>query len=168
MNDLIVGKRDLDLYTIEIQEHTVQKPICLMARATPRQAWLWHLRLSHLNFDTINLLSKHNMVNGLPQLKFVKDHLCSSCELCKAKRASFKLKTTPSTKRRLQLLHMDLCGSMCVQTINRKKHILVIVDDYSRYTWTLFLRSKDETPDVLIKFMTMIQRNLQAYNGSHK
>nr|GEZ20574.1 hypothetical protein [Tanacetum cinerariifolium] len=83
-------------------------------------------------------------------LKFVKDHLCSSCELGKAKRKSFQSKTTPSSKRRLQLLHMDLCGPMRVESINGKKYVLVIVDDYSRYTWTYFLRSKDETPEVLI------------------
>ncbi|GJW20560.1 integrase, catalytic region, zinc finger, CCHC-type containing protein [Tanacetum coccineum] len=71
-----------------------------MAKATSSQAWLWHRRLSHLNFDTINLLSKNNIVNGLPKLKFVKDHLCSSCELGKAKRKSFHTKTTPSSKRR--------------------------------------------------------------------
>ncbi|GKA36053.1 retrovirus-related pol polyprotein from transposon TNT 1-94 [Tanacetum coccineum] len=63
---------------------------------------------------------------------------------------------------RLNLLHMDLCGPMRVASINGKKYILVIVDDYSRYTWTIFLRSKDETPEVLKDFLTMIQRNLQA------
>ncbi|GJR31140.1 retrovirus-related pol polyprotein from transposon TNT 1-94 [Tanacetum coccineum] len=60
---------------------------------------------------------------------------------------------------------MDLCGPMRVASINGKKYILVIVDDYSRYTWTLFLRSKDETPEVLKDFLTMIQHNLQAQNG---
>nr|GFC69302.1 hypothetical protein [Tanacetum cinerariifolium] len=89
-------------------------PICLMAKATSSQAWLWHRRLSHLNFDTINLLSKNDIVFGLPKLKFVKDHLCSSCELRKAKRKSFHTKLTPSSKSRLQLLHMDLCGPMRV------------------------------------------------------
>ncbi|GJX05697.1 integrase, catalytic region, zinc finger, CCHC-type containing protein [Tanacetum coccineum] len=69
-----------------------------MAKATSSQAWLWHRRLSHLNFDTINLLSKNNIVNGLPKLKFVKDHLCSSCELGKAKRKSFHTKTTRAQK----------------------------------------------------------------------
>nr|GEU82380.1 hypothetical protein [Tanacetum cinerariifolium] len=68
----------------------------------------------------------------------------------------------PSTKERLNLLHMDLCGPMRVASINGKKYILVIVDEYSRYTWTLFLRSKDETPEVLKEFLMMIQRNLQA------
>ncbi|GJV10014.1 retrovirus-related pol polyprotein from transposon TNT 1-94 [Tanacetum coccineum] len=65
-------------------------------------------------------------------------------------------------QRKENLLHMDLCGPMRVASINGKKYILVIVDDYSRYTWTLFLRSKDETPEVLKDFLTMIQRNLQA------
>nr|GFA99217.1 retrovirus-related Pol polyprotein from transposon TNT 1-94 [Tanacetum cinerariifolium] len=130
--------------------------------ATSSQEWLWHRRLSHLNFDTINLLSKNDIVVGLPKSKFVKDHLCSSCELRKAKRKSFQSKITPSLKRRLQLPHMDLCGPMRVASINGKKYVLVIVDDYSRYTWTHFLRSKDETPEVLIYFLGLVQRGLHA------
>ncbi|GJY40580.1 retrovirus-related pol polyprotein from transposon TNT 1-94 [Tanacetum coccineum] len=141
-NDLLTGSRGTYLYSITLQDSTTPNPICLMAKATSSQAWLWHRRLSHLNFDTINLLSKNNIVNGLPKLKFVKDHLCSSCELGKAKRKSFHTKTTPSSKRRLQLLHMDLCGPMRVESINGKKYVLVIVDDYSRYTWTHFLRTR--------------------------
>ncbi|GKG18052.1 retrovirus-related pol polyprotein from transposon TNT 1-94, partial [Tanacetum coccineum] len=105
-----------------------------------------HRRLSHLNFDYITLLSKKDIVTGLPKLKYVKDQLCSSCEMSKEKRSSFKTKAVPSSKGRLNLLHMNLCGPMRVASTNRKKYILVIVDDYSRYTWTLFLRSKDETP----------------------
>ncbi|GKE39526.1 retrovirus-related pol polyprotein from transposon TNT 1-94 [Tanacetum coccineum] len=136
-NDLLTGSRGTNMYSIT------------------------H-RLSHLNFDTINLLSKNNIVTGLPKLKFIKDHLCSSCELRNAKRKSFLTKTSPSSKRRLQLLHMDLCGPMQVESINGKKYVIVIVDDYSRYTWTHFLRSKDETPVVLIYFLTLVQRGLHA------
>nr|GEU37088.1 retrovirus-related Pol polyprotein from transposon TNT 1-94 [Tanacetum cinerariifolium] len=161
-NDLLVGNRGSDLYTISLQESTSSNPLCLTAKAIPTQAWLWHRRLSHLNFDYINLLSKKDIVIGLPKLKFVKDQLCSSCELSKAKRSSFKSKAASSSKGRLNLLHMDLCGPMRVASINGKKYILVIVDDYSRYKWTLFLHSKDETPEVLKDFLTMIQRNLQA------
>ncbi|GJR94675.1 retrovirus-related pol polyprotein from transposon TNT 1-94 [Tanacetum coccineum] len=161
-NDLLTGSRGTDLYSITLQDSTTPNPICLMTKATLSQTWLWHRRLSHLNFDTVNLLSKNNIVNGLPKLKFVKDHLCSSCELGKAKRKSFHTKTTPSSKRRLQLLHMDLCGPMRVESINGKKYVLVIVDDYSRYTWTHFLRSKDKTPGVLIDFLTLVQRGLHA------
>ncbi|GKG49123.1 retrovirus-related pol polyprotein from transposon TNT 1-94, partial [Tanacetum coccineum] len=81
------GETDLDSMTL--QDSTTPNPICLMAKATSSQAWLWHCRLSHLNFDTINLLSKNIIVNGLPKLRSFKDHLCSSCELWKAKRKSF-------------------------------------------------------------------------------
>nr|GEV75871.1 retrovirus-related Pol polyprotein from transposon TNT 1-94 [Tanacetum cinerariifolium] len=161
-NNLLVGNRRFDLYIISLQESTSTTPVCLMAKATLTQAWLWHRRLSHLNFDYINLLSKKDIVIGLPKLKYVKDQLCTSYELSKAKRSSSKSKAVPSSKERLNLLHMDLCGPMRVASINGKKYILVIIDDYSRYTWTLFLRSKDETPEVLKEFLTTIQRNLQA------
>ncbi|GJR18447.1 retrovirus-related pol polyprotein from transposon TNT 1-94 [Tanacetum coccineum] len=117
-----------------------------MAKASLTQAWLWHRRLSHLIFDYINLLSKKDVVISLPKLKYVKDQLCSSYEVSKAKRSSFKTKVVPSSKGRLNLLHMDLCGPMRVASINGKKYILVLVDDYSRYTY----------------FLKMIQRNLQA------
>nr|GEV83213.1 retrovirus-related Pol polyprotein from transposon TNT 1-94 [Tanacetum cinerariifolium] len=139
-NDLLTGSRGTDLYSITLQESKSTNPICLMAKASSSQAWLWHRRLSHLNFDTINLLLKNDIVVGLPKLKFIKDHLCSSCELRKAKRKSFHSKLTPSSKRRLHLLHMDLCGPMRVASINGKRYVLVIMDDYSRYTWTHFLR----------------------------
>nr|GFA10940.1 hypothetical protein [Tanacetum cinerariifolium] len=148
-NDLLTGSRGTDLYSITLQDTNFLNPICLMAKATSSQAWLWHRRLSYMNFETINLLSKNDIVVGLPKLKFVKDHLCSSCELGKSKQKSFYSKITPSSKRRLQLLHMDLCGPMRVASINGKRYVLVIVDDYSRYTWTHFLRSKDETPETL-------------------
>nr|GEV01249.1 retrovirus-related Pol polyprotein from transposon TNT 1-94 [Tanacetum cinerariifolium] len=161
-NDLLTGSRGTNLYSITLQDTNCPNVIFLMAKATSSQAWLWHRSLSHLNFNTINLLSKNDIVVGLPKLKFVKDHLCSSCELGKAKRKSFHTKLTPSSKRRLQLLHMDLCGPMRVASINGKIYVLVIVDDYSRYTWTQFLRSKDETPKVLIDFLRLVQRELQA------
>ncbi|GJY50378.1 retrovirus-related pol polyprotein from transposon TNT 1-94 [Tanacetum coccineum] len=161
-NDLLTGNRRSDLYTISLQETTSSTLICLMAKASPTQAWLLYRRLSHLNFDYINLLSKKGVMIGLPKLKYVKDQLCSSCEVSKAKRSSFKTKVVLSSKGRLNLFHMDLCGPIRVASINGKKYILVIVDDYSRYTWTLSLRSKDETTEVLKDFLTMIQQNLQA------
>nr|GFA47479.1 integrase, catalytic region, zinc finger, CCHC-type, peptidase aspartic, catalytic [Tanacetum cinerariifolium] len=85
-NDLLAGSRGTDLYSITLHDTIFPNPICLMAKASSSQAWLWHRYLSHLNFDTINLLSKNDIVVGLPKLKFIKDHLCSSCELGKAKR----------------------------------------------------------------------------------
>nr|GEY57358.1 putative ribonuclease H-like domain-containing protein [Tanacetum cinerariifolium] len=77
-NDLLTGSCGTDLYSITLQDTNSPNLICLMAKATSSQAWLWHRRLSHLNFNTINLLSKNDIVVGLPKLKFIKDHLCSS------------------------------------------------------------------------------------------
>nr|GEV72297.1 hypothetical protein [Tanacetum cinerariifolium] len=94
-NDLLTGNRRFDLYTISLQESTSSTPLYLMAKASPTQEWLWHRRLSHLNFDYINLLSKKDIVISLAKLKYVKDQLCSSYELSKAKRSSFKSKAVP-------------------------------------------------------------------------
>nr|GEY99510.1 retrovirus-related Pol polyprotein from transposon TNT 1-94 [Tanacetum cinerariifolium] len=77
-NDLLTGSREMDLYSITLLDTNSPNSICLMAKATSSQTWLWHRHLSYLNFDTINLLSKNDIVVGLPKLKFVKDHLCSS------------------------------------------------------------------------------------------
>nr|GEV42062.1 hypothetical protein [Tanacetum cinerariifolium] len=114
------GSCGSDIYSITLQDTTTPNPICLMTIATSSQAWVWHCHLSHLNFDSINLLSKNDIVIGLPKFIFVKDHLYSSCELRKAKCKSFHTKTTMSSKRRLQLLHMDLCGPMRAESINGK------------------------------------------------
>ncbi|GJS80402.1 retrovirus-related pol polyprotein from transposon TNT 1-94 [Tanacetum coccineum] len=116
--DLLIGSRRAYRYSITLQDTTSPNPICLMTKATSSQTWLWHRCLSHLNFHTINLLSKNDIVIGLLKLKFVKDHLCSACELGKAKHKSFKTKSSPSFKRRLPLLHIDLCGPMRVESIN--------------------------------------------------
>ncbi|GJY83686.1 retrovirus-related pol polyprotein from transposon TNT 1-94 [Tanacetum coccineum] len=89
-------------------------------------------RLSHLNFGTINQLASKDLVGGLSKFKYNKDHLCSACEQGKSKKASLTLKLVPSTKSKLELLYMDLCEPMRVASINGKKYILVIVDDYSR------------------------------------
>ncbi|GKD41555.1 retrovirus-related pol polyprotein from transposon TNT 1-94, partial [Tanacetum coccineum] len=109
-------------------------------------SWLWHQCSSHLNFDTINDLAKNDLVTGPPKFKYNKEHLFPLCEQGKSKKASHPPKTITNSKQRLDLLHMDLCGPMRVEIINGRRYNLVIVDDYSRYTWVHFLRSKDEAP----------------------
>ncbi|GJS71945.1 retrovirus-related pol polyprotein from transposon TNT 1-94 [Tanacetum coccineum] len=96
-NDLLTDNHGSDLYIISLQETTSSTPIYLMAKPSLTQAWLWHQRLSHINFDYINLISKKDIVIGLPKLKYVKDQLCSSCEVSKAKRSSFKTKAKAIT-----------------------------------------------------------------------
>nr|GEZ23742.1 retrovirus-related Pol polyprotein from transposon TNT 1-94 [Tanacetum cinerariifolium] len=158
--ELLKGFRGSNFYTISIEDMMKSYLICLLSKAYKNKSWLWHWRLSHLNFGTINDLARKDLVRGLPRLKFEKDHLCSACQLGKSKKHTHKPKTKNTNLEVLHTLHMDLCGLMLVQTINGKKYILVIVDDYSRFTWVKFLRSKDETPEVVIKFIQQIQVSL--------
>ncbi|GJY67771.1 retrovirus-related pol polyprotein from transposon TNT 1-94 [Tanacetum coccineum] len=158
--ELIKGSRGSNLYTISVEDMMKSSPICLLSKASKNKSWLWHRRLNHLNFGTINDLARKDLVRGLPRLKFEKDHLCSACQLGKSKKHTHKPKTENTNLEVLNTLHMDLCGPMRVQTINRKKYILVIIDDYSWFTWVKFLRSKDETLEVVIKFLKQIQVGL--------
>ncbi|GJR32889.1 integrase, catalytic region, zinc finger, CCHC-type containing protein [Tanacetum coccineum] len=132
-DDLLTGGRDSNLYTISISDMAASSPICLMSKATS---------------------TKLDLVDGLPKFKYGKDHLCSACERGKSKKASHPPKLVPSDHSKLELLYMDLCGPIRVASINGKRYILVIVDDYSRYTWVYFLLSKDETPEIIKKFIT--------------
>nr|GEX63438.1 hypothetical protein [Tanacetum cinerariifolium] len=130
--------------------------------ASKTKSWLWHRRLSHLNFGAIDYLARQGLVRGLLKLNFEKDHLCLACAMGKSTKKTHKPKSEDTNQEKLYLLHMDLCGPMCVESVNGKKYILVIVDDYSRFTWVKFLRSKDETSDFIIKFLKMIQVRLKV------
>ncbi|GJS61162.1 retrovirus-related pol polyprotein from transposon TNT 1-94 [Tanacetum coccineum] len=171
--DLLSGSRGTNLYSLSIGDMMASSPICLLSKATKTKSWLWHRRLSHLNFGALNHLARNGLVRGLPRLKFEKDHLCSTCAMGKSKKQSHKPKSEDTNQEKLYLLHMDLCGPMRVASVNGKKYILVIVDDYSRFTWVKFLASKDEAPDFIIKFLKMIQvrlnaavRNIRTDNGT--
>nr|GFC52051.1 retrovirus-related Pol polyprotein from transposon TNT 1-94 [Tanacetum cinerariifolium] len=128
--DLLIGDRSSNLYTIALNEVASNSSTCLLAKASSLLSWLWHQRLSHLNFATINNLVKNNLVQGLPKMKFEKDHLCSACEQGKIHQKYHKSKTNFASNKPLYLLHMDLCGPMRVQSINGKRYMLVVVDDY--------------------------------------
>ncbi|GKB74231.1 retrovirus-related pol polyprotein from transposon TNT 1-94 [Tanacetum coccineum] len=118
------------------------------------------------NLEGVDLLTgsraRHGLVRGLPKLKFEKDHVCSACVMGKSTKKPHKPKSEDTNQEKLYLLHMDLCGPMRVASVNGKKYILVIVDDFSRFTWVKFLRSKDEAPDFIIKFLKMIQVRLKV------
>nr|GEX41701.1 retrovirus-related Pol polyprotein from transposon TNT 1-94 [Tanacetum cinerariifolium] len=118
--DLLKGNRTTNLYTINLHEMAFASLICLMARATSTKSWLWHQRLSHHNFDTINDLAKNDLITGLPNFKYHKEQLCPSCEQGKSKRVSHPPKPVPNSKQRLYLIHMDLCGPMRIASINGK------------------------------------------------
>nr|GEU35762.1 retrovirus-related Pol polyprotein from transposon TNT 1-94 [Tanacetum cinerariifolium] len=120
--DLLKGNRTKNLFTINLNEMASTSPIFLMDRATSTKSWLWHQRLSHHNFDTINELAKNDLVIGLPKFKYHKKHLCPSCEQEKSKKAPHNLKRVPNLKLRLHLLYMDLGRPMRVEIINEKRY----------------------------------------------
>ncbi|GJV25897.1 reverse transcriptase domain-containing protein [Tanacetum coccineum] len=143
--DLLKGSRGSNLYTLSMDNLLLSSPICLLSKASKTKSWLWHQRLPHLNFDYITFLAKQGLVRGLPKLKYQKDHLCSACALGKSKKHSHKPKAEDSIQEKLYLLHMDLCGSMRIQSIN----------------------------EFVIKFLKMIQvrmnatiRNIKTDNGT--
>nr|GFC58335.1 retrovirus-related Pol polyprotein from transposon TNT 1-94 [Tanacetum cinerariifolium] len=119
--DLLKGDRSTNLYTINLYEMASASPICFMARTSSTKSWLWHQRLSHLNFDTINDLARNDLVVGLLKFNYHKEHLCPSCEQGKSKRVSHPPKPVPNSRQRLHLLHMDLCGPMRIANINGKR-----------------------------------------------
>ncbi|GKA29879.1 retrovirus-related pol polyprotein from transposon TNT 1-94 [Tanacetum coccineum] len=118
-------------------------------------------RGNNLHILSIRDTMAHGLVQDLPKLKFEKDHLCSTYAMGKSKKKLHKHKSEDTNQEKLYLLHMDLCGLMHVASVNGKKYILIIVDDYSQFTWVKCLRSKDEAPYFIIKFLKMIQVRLK-------
>ncbi|KAJ9542162.1 hypothetical protein OSB04_028668 [Centaurea solstitialis] len=119
---ILTGVRHADIYIINMNTSTDN--FCFVSRASSDTNWLWHKRLSHLNFKTLNQLCINNLVIGLPDFRYTKVSLCSACEKGKQTRASFKSKQISSISSPLQLLHMDLFGPVNVQSIAGKKYTL--------------------------------------------
>nr|GEZ05993.1 retrovirus-related Pol polyprotein from transposon TNT 1-94 [Tanacetum cinerariifolium] len=135
--DILIGSRGKNMYTLSLGDMMASSPICLL----------------------------QGLVRGLPKLKFKKDHLCSACAMGKSKKKSHKPKSKYTNQEKLYLLHIDLYGPMHFESVNEKKYILIIVDDYSRFTWVKCLRSKDEAPDFTIKLASLMKHQLLAlYN----
>ncbi|GJX08080.1 retrovirus-related pol polyprotein from transposon TNT 1-94 [Tanacetum coccineum] len=161
---LIAPKRN-DVYVLNMSSLTLNGA-CFFAKASVCVYWLWHKRLSHLNFKNINKLAKQNKVLGLPSLVYSKDKPCSACEKGKHKRASFKTKQNFSIRKCLHLLHMDLFGPVSPISINHEKYTVVIVDEYSRYTWVYFLRKKSQAAEMIMSFVRMVENQNDIKNFS--
>ncbi|GJR65079.1 retrovirus-related pol polyprotein from transposon TNT 1-94 [Tanacetum coccineum] len=129
---VLIAPRRRYVYVIDMSSYNSKSNACFYAKASPSINWLWHKRLSHLNFKNINNLVKHNLVSGLPSLTFSKDKNCSACEKGMHHRATFKTKRSFSINKCLHLLHMDLFEPIKPQTMNHNIYTLVIVDEYSR------------------------------------
>nr|GEU72024.1 integrase, catalytic region, zinc finger, CCHC-type, peptidase aspartic, catalytic [Tanacetum cinerariifolium] len=130
--------------------------------ASKTKSWLWHRRLSHLNFGTLNKLTKDGLARSISRLKFHKDHLCSTCALGKIMKSSHQPKAKDTNQEKLYLLHMDLCGPMRVVSINEKKVYLSDCRRLLKIYLGPILRSKDEAPEAIIKCIKNIQVRLNA------
>ncbi|GJW34721.1 putative ribonuclease H-like domain-containing protein, partial [Tanacetum coccineum] len=133
---------------------------CLIAKATTDESNKWHRRLGHVNFKNLNKLVKGNLVRGLPSKIFKNDHTCVACQKGKQHKASCKAKAVSSISQPLQLLHIDLFGPTSIRSLNHKTYCLVITDDFSRFSWVFFLRTKDETRGILKDFIRQIENQL--------
>nr|GEY53006.1 putative ribonuclease H-like domain-containing protein [Tanacetum cinerariifolium] len=153
--------RENNMYNVDLKNIILSGDLtCLFAKSTLDESNLWHKRLGHINFKTMNKLVKGNIVRGLPSKVFENNHTCVACKKGKQHRASCKTKPVSSVSQPLQRLHMDLFGPTFVKSLNKKSYCLVVTDDYSRFTWVFFLATKDETSPILKTFITGIENQL--------
>ncbi|GKC61704.1 retrovirus-related pol polyprotein from transposon TNT 1-94 [Tanacetum coccineum] len=169
----LIDPRRRDVYVIDMSSFNKESNACFFAKASPSVNWLWHKRLTYLNFRNINNLAKHNLVSGLPSLTFSKDKNCLAYEKGKHHKASFKTKRSFSIKESLHLLYMDLFGPVKPQTISHNKYTLVIIDEYSRYTWVFYLQKNSDTADCIMSFIRKMEnlnevrvKELRSDNGT--
>ncbi|KAI3818972.1 hypothetical protein L1987_12794 [Smallanthus sonchifolius] len=130
---------------------------CFLSKASEDESFLWHKRLGHVNFKTMNRLVRGNLVTGLPLKDFTPMEHCISCSKGKQHKSSHKPKSTNSIDSPLQLLHMDLFGPVSVMSLGRNSYCLVVTDYFSRFTWVFFLAKKDETPEILKTYLLQIE-----------
>ncbi|GJX57180.1 retrovirus-related pol polyprotein from transposon TNT 1-94 [Tanacetum coccineum] len=150
------GIRKKGLYVMKLGNKPKDQ-ICLAT--IDENSTLWHRRLGYANMRLIQSLASKELVRNLPKLKF-DQHFCDACKIGKQAHASHKAKNIVSMTRCLELLHMDLFGPSAVRSYGGNRYTLVIVDDYSRYTWTRFLKDKTEAFDQFKIFSKKIQNQL--------
>nr|GEV34270.1 retrovirus-related Pol polyprotein from transposon TNT 1-94 [Tanacetum cinerariifolium] len=153
--------KENNMYNVNLKNIVPSRDLtCLFVNATINESNLWHRRLAHINFKTINKLVKGNLVRGIPTKVFENDNTCVACKKGKKHKASCKTKHASSVDQPLFRLHMDLFGPTFVKSLNKKSYSLVINDDYSRFTWVFFLATKDETSPILKTFITGLENEL--------
>nr|GEV28350.1 ribonuclease H-like domain-containing protein [Tanacetum cinerariifolium] len=160
--------RENNMYNVNLKNIVPSGDLtCLFAKATIDESNLWHRRLGHINFKTINKLVKGNLVRGLPIKVFENDNTCVACKKGKQYSASYKTKSVSSVDQPLYKLHIDLFGSTFIKSLNKKSCCLVVTDDYSRFTWVFFLATKDETSPILKTFITGLENQLSLKVKEH-
>jgi hypothetical protein len=148
---VFTGKLKGKLYLVDFSTDGVMPKTCLMAKSS--MGWLWHRRLAHVGMRNLSKLQKNEHILGLTNVSFEKNRICSACQAGKQVGASHPVKNVMTTTRPLELLHMDLFGPIAYISIGGNKYGLVIVDDFSRFTWVFFLYDKNETQAIFNKFV---------------
>ncbi|XP_038989467.1 uncharacterized protein LOC120113034, partial [Phoenix dactylifera] len=159
---ILTGHRHGNVYMVDLDDLTMKDGQCLVAMSPKvnETSWLWHRRLGHASMDLVSKLITKDLVKGLPKIDFEKNKICAACQLGKQTRSSFKSKNIVSTTKPLELIHMDLFGPTRTASLGGKKFGLVIVDDFSRFTWVSFLAHKDESLPAFIKFHNRVSNEL--------
>jgi len=132
---LLCGKRINNVYLLDISYSSSIG--CLLTKH--EESWLWHKRIARIHMHHLNKLISNDLVNCLPKLKFENDHLCEACQKGKQTKRSFKLKNIVSTSKPFELLHMDMFGPSRTMSLGGNYYALFVVDDFFRFTWTMFL-----------------------------
>nr|GEV19184.1 ribonuclease H-like domain-containing protein [Tanacetum cinerariifolium] len=153
--------RENYMYNVNLKDIVPSRDLtCLFAKATNDESNLWHRRLGHVNLKNINKLLKGNLVTGLPTKVFENQNNCVACLKGNQHRASCKTKPVSSITQPLFRLYMDLFRPNVIKSLSKKCYCLVIIDDYSRFTWDFFLATKDETSSILKTFFTSLENQL--------
>ena len=157
---IFTAKRKGNLYRINLSELSNQNLTCLVS--INGNHWVWHEKHGHVSLRLIPKLQRHDLVRGLPRMSYKDDLLCEACQKGKQIKTSFLSKNFVSTSRTLELLHVDLFGPTGTTSVSGKRYGLVVVDDYSRWTWVMFLTHKNESFEVFFKFCKRVQNEKEV------
>ncbi|GJU22212.1 putative ribonuclease H-like domain-containing protein [Tanacetum coccineum] len=159
---LLKVPRKNNMYSVDLKNIVSKGGLtCLFAKATSNESTLWHRRLGHINFKTMNKPVKRNLVRGLPSKLFENNQTCVACQKGKQHGASCKFKTVSSISQPLHMLHMDLFGPTFVKSLMKKIYCLVVTNDYNRFSWVFFLATKDETSGILKSFISGVENLIE-------
>lgn len=152
------GKRHHNVYKASVTILPTNSLTCLSMQDDDPP--LGHKRLGHASLSLLNKLVGKDLVIGLPSIKYQDDKVCDACAMGNQVKSSFKSKQFGSTSKPPDLLHIDLCGPMRVVSRGGKQYVLVIVDDYSLFMWTLFLSSKEEAFEIFHIFLKKVEKKV--------
>jgi len=159
---LLKAPRKKDIYGLELGVDDSVEPVCLLTKASVNESILWHRRMGHINFRKMNYVIKHGLVLGVPEKRFEVEDKCVPCLKGKQTKKHHKSKTVNSIAASFELLHMDLFGPVNVRSIGRMYYCLVVTDDFSRFSWVFFLKTKDETSQILMEFFDRVENQYRT------